>query len=76
MAYLDNVFPNEKWVVYYDLPNRKYHIDSYLIHKKLVAKGKDKQLLFLFLGSFDSHAQAVAFIKVKQREDRNFIFKQ
>lgn len=75
MAYLDRVFPNEKWVVYYDLPNRKYHIDSYLVHKKLVAREKDKQLLFLFLGTFDSHVQALAFTKIKQHEDRKFIFK-
>ena len=76
MAYLDRVFPHEKWVVYYDLPNRKYHIDSYPVHKKLVAKGKDQQLLFLYLGAFESHEQAMAFTRIKQREDRNFIFKQ
>lgn len=71
MAYLDHVFPKEEWVVYYDLQHQRYHVDSYLTHQKLVINSTDTHLLFLYLGVFSSHQEAVVYVNKKRAEDLN-----
>lgn len=73
MANLDSIFPNESWVVYYDLQNKKYHIDGFTTHKKIIDDKVDKNKLFLFLEIFDSHQEAIKYVNIKKHEDLKFI---
>ncbi|MGI9545373.1 MAG: hypothetical protein ACR2MX_19075 [Cyclobacteriaceae bacterium] len=73
MANLDSIFPNENWVVYYDLQNKKYHIDGLATHKRIVTDALDKTTPLLLLRVFDSHQEALEFVNVKKLEDLKFI---
>jgi len=71
MINFGKIFPRKKWVVYYDLAKKSYHVDTYRTHKKLVAQGTDLHLLLIFLRQFDSRQAAETFAEKRREDDYN-----